>query len=153
MAKGLTLKQERFVDEYLIDGNATQAAIRAGYSEKTAEVIGHENLSKPKIGQAIRRKRKNLSEKVEVTQEYVIESIVRIAKKAEESGNHQAALKGMNMLAKHLGMYIERSESTHEWVLRWDDPEALPAEQAKLEDPTVIEGEVVGESGTEGGTT
>ena len=48
-AKGdkLTTRQRRFVEAY--DGNATQAAIAAGYSEKTAEVIGHENLRKPKI--------------------------------------------------------------------------------------------------------
>ncbi|MFR7383035.1 MAG: terminase small subunit, partial [[Clostridium] leptum] len=48
MAK-LTAKQQRFVDEYLIDLNATQAAIRAGYSEKTAFSIGTENLRKPLI--------------------------------------------------------------------------------------------------------
>ncbi|MFA5753528.1 MAG: terminase small subunit, partial [Bacteroidales bacterium] len=43
----LTPKQKRFVDEYLIDLNATQAAIRAGYSERTARIIGAENLIKP----------------------------------------------------------------------------------------------------------
>lgn len=48
MAK-LTAKQQRFCDEYLIDLNATQAAIRAGYSEKTAKQIGQENLTKPDI--------------------------------------------------------------------------------------------------------
>lgn len=45
----LTEKQQRFCDEYLIDMNATQAAIRAGYSKKTARVIGQENLTKPAI--------------------------------------------------------------------------------------------------------
>lgn len=44
----LTLKQKRFADEYLIDPNATQAAIKAGYSRKTAAAIGAENLIKPK---------------------------------------------------------------------------------------------------------
>lgn len=52
MAK-LTAKQQRFCDEYLIDLNATQAAIRAGYSEKTARQIGTENLSKPAIREYI----------------------------------------------------------------------------------------------------
>ena len=47
------LKQQRFVEEYLIDLNATQAAIRAGYSEKTAQEIGSENLSKPMVVKAI----------------------------------------------------------------------------------------------------
>ena len=52
MAK-LTAKQQRFCDEYLIDLNATQAAIRAGYSEKTAAVIATENLRKPNIKEYI----------------------------------------------------------------------------------------------------
>lgn len=52
MAK-LTAKQQRFCDEYLIDLNATQAAIRAGYSEKTAYSIGNENLKKPEVKEYI----------------------------------------------------------------------------------------------------
>ncbi len=51
----LTPKQQLFVDEYLIDLNATKAAIRAGYSEKTAYSIGQENLNKPDIAEAIDR--------------------------------------------------------------------------------------------------
>ena len=49
----LTLRQRLFVAEYLIDGNATQAAIRAGYSPDTAKQIGHENLTKPDISAAV----------------------------------------------------------------------------------------------------
>ncbi len=49
----LTPKQQAFVNEYLIDLNATQAAIRAGYSKKTARFIGAENLTKPDIEAAI----------------------------------------------------------------------------------------------------
>ena len=59
MAK-MTAKQQRFCDEYLIDLNATQAAIRAGYSEKTAAVIATENLRKPNIRDYIE---KRMSEK------------------------------------------------------------------------------------------
>lgn len=51
---GLTPKQARFVAEYLIDLNATQAAIRAGYSEKAARVVGCQNLTKPNISEAVR---------------------------------------------------------------------------------------------------
>ena len=50
---GLTDKQKAFIEEYFIDLNATQAAIRAGYSEKTAQQMGSENLSKPVIREAI----------------------------------------------------------------------------------------------------
>ena len=49
LSKKLTIKQQKFADEYIISGNATEAAIKAGYSEKTAYSIGHENLSKPEI--------------------------------------------------------------------------------------------------------
>lgn len=54
--KELTVKQKRFIEEYTIDFNATQAAIRAGYSENTASVIGHENLRKPNISEAIKER-------------------------------------------------------------------------------------------------
>ena len=55
MAK-MTSKQQRFCDEYLIDLNATQAAIRAGYSKKTAGVIAAENLKKPYIAEYIEKR-------------------------------------------------------------------------------------------------
>ncbi len=53
MADKLTAKQQRFCDEYLIDLNATQAAIRAGYSKKTARQMGTENMAKPSIKEYI----------------------------------------------------------------------------------------------------
>lgn len=58
----LTAKQRRFVQEYLIDLNATQAAIRAGYSKNSARQVGTENLSKPSIKQAIEEKLKQIDE-------------------------------------------------------------------------------------------
>ena len=58
----LTAKQRRFVQEYLIDLNATQAAIRAGYSKNSARQVGTENLSKPSIKQAIEERLKQIDE-------------------------------------------------------------------------------------------
>ena len=58
----LTEKQKRFCDEYLIDLNATQAAIRAGYSKKTAYSIGIENLKKPVIQNYIDKRLKQLED-------------------------------------------------------------------------------------------
>lgn len=55
LGDGLTVKQRRFCEEYLVDFNATQAAIRAGYSENSARSIGSENLTKPDIANAIGR--------------------------------------------------------------------------------------------------
>lgn len=74
----LTLRQERFVAEYLIDLNATEAAIRAGYSPKTAYSIGHENLNKPEIAALIAQKQERLIRKTEVTQERVIAELAKI---------------------------------------------------------------------------
>jgi len=62
----LTPKQQRFVEQYLIDFNATQAAIRAGYSQKTAGAIGHENLNKPEIQAAIQGARKAQTQRTQI---------------------------------------------------------------------------------------
>jgi len=75
----LTPKQANFVEEYLIDLNATAAAKRAGYSEKTAESIGHENLRKPKIAEKIHARRKELQESLQITQERILEEEARLA--------------------------------------------------------------------------
>lgn len=74
----LNERQKKFVDEYLIDLNATNAAIRAGYSEKTAYSIGHENLNKPEIQAQIKERRKDLQERTEVTQDKVIAELSKI---------------------------------------------------------------------------
>lgn len=79
MSRGLTDKQSRFVEEYLIDLNATQAAIRAGYSAKTAEWIGPQLLGKTHVAEAVRAGRASLSKRVEITQERVLQEYARIA--------------------------------------------------------------------------
>lgn len=72
-------KQQRFVTEYLVDLNATQAAIRAGYSEKTARSIGHELLTKPDVEAAVAAGRAKLSEKTGITAERVLAEIEKVA--------------------------------------------------------------------------
>lgn len=79
MASRLTPRQQKFVDEYLIDLNATQAAIRAGYSSKTAYSIGVDNLRKPEIQAALQRKQKKLQSKLEITQEKILRELACIA--------------------------------------------------------------------------
>lgn len=75
----LTAKQQAFVDEYLIDLNATQAAIRAGYSEKTARQIGEENLSKPDIAAAVQKAMDERSRKTGINAENVLGEIGKLA--------------------------------------------------------------------------
>lgn len=75
----LTKKQKRFVEEYLIDLNATQAAIRAGYSPDTAKAIGCENLTKPNIKEYIDKAIAERSKRTGINQDRVIRELARIA--------------------------------------------------------------------------
>jgi phage terminase small subunit len=75
----LTAKQQKFVDEYLIDLNATQAAIRAGYSDKTAQEQGSRLLSNVMVQAEIEAKRKRLEVKTEITAEKVLQEYAKIA--------------------------------------------------------------------------
>ena len=75
----LTPKQIRFVDEYLVDFNATQAAIRAGYSPKTAAAAAARLLRNVNIQAEIARRQKDLQRRTEVTQERVVKELARIA--------------------------------------------------------------------------
>lgn len=75
----MTPKQEQFCREYLIDMNASAAARRAGYSLKTAEAIGHENLSKPKIADRISQLMTERTEAVEITTDKILTALARIA--------------------------------------------------------------------------
>ena len=78
MAK-LTEKQRRFVEEYLIDLNATQAAIRAGYSVKTAKDIGCQNLAKLNIQQAVSEQMAERSKRTGVNQDRIVLELAKIA--------------------------------------------------------------------------
>lgn len=75
----LTEKQKRFVAEYLIDLNATQAAIRAGYSEKTASRIGPELLGKTCVSTAVQAAVEERQARTGITQDWVLEELRRIA--------------------------------------------------------------------------
>lgn len=78
MAK-LNKKQQQFVDEYLIDLNATQAAIRAGYSVHTAKEIGSENLSKPNIQEAVAKAMAERSKRTGISQDRIVLELAKMA--------------------------------------------------------------------------
>lgn len=75
----LTPKQHRFVEEYLVDLNATQACIRAGYSARTAGKIGSQLLGKTGISEAIARRRQVIADRAEVTVERIVREAAAIA--------------------------------------------------------------------------
>ena len=112
MAKDkLTPKQERFIDEYLIDLNATAAAKRAGYSEKNAEKIGHQLLEKTRVAAEVEKRKQKRRERTELTAEWVIGKLKDLAERAAEyhdAPHIQAANKSLELLGKHLGLYTDK---------------------------------------------
>ena len=113
MAK-LTGKQKKFIEEYLIDFNATRSAIAAGYSEKTAAATGNENLRKPLIQQAIQAEANRHTSKVDVTVENILTSILEIRENGMIKGedgemlDKNASLKANDMLGKYMKMFTDK---------------------------------------------
>jgi len=104
---GLTKKQKRFCEEYLVDLNATQAYIRAGYSAKSnniARVESSKLLTKPNIQQKIAELQKEQSERTKISADNVINELQKIAfAETEISGKEK--MKALELLGKHLGMF------------------------------------------------
>ena len=105
----LTPKQGLFVKEYLIDLNATQAAIRAGYSEKTAQEIGSENLSKPIIAEAINDQLDKRTKAVEITTDFILSGLKEIASNKDEQTKDR--LKAFELLGKYKKLFTDRVEN------------------------------------------
>lgn len=99
----LTDKQSAFCEEYMIDLNATQAAIRAGYSKHTSHAIGQENLSKPIIASRITELKEKRSKSTEVTAERVVAELALLAYDHDKHDNTR--LKGLELLGKHVDIF------------------------------------------------
>ncbi len=106
----LSTRQRLFVEEYLLDCNATKAAIRAGYSPRTAKKAGPRLLTNPRIRAAIRMRMQERSERTRVSADYVIERLVREAEGEGEDSSPMARVKALELLGRHLGMFWERRE-------------------------------------------
>lgn len=129
--KKLTDRQERFCREYIIDYNATQAAIRSGYSEKTAKQIGQNLLTKVDLLARVRELQAEQAERLSITADWVIMQLVEVYKrcmKQEEvliwdyelkekvpSGEYvfdsKGALDALEMIGKHLSMFDGKATS------------------------------------------
>lgn len=106
----LTPKQAKFC-KYLASGlNATQAALKAGYSAKTARQIASENLSKPYMAQQIANDVKESQEKFEYTKETHFKELDDLETLARNTGNVTAAIRAAELKGKVCGLYIEKQE-------------------------------------------
>lgn len=110
----LNPRQERFVEEYIKDPNATQAAIRAGYSPKTAQEQSSRLLSNVMISEAIKAKRLKISEKVELSQEWVLEKLKLIVDRTtkDDTFDPKGANKALELIGKHIGMFSDKLKIT-----------------------------------------
>lgn len=120
-------KMERFVEEYLVDLNASEAVIRAGYKTRNKNRMGAELLRHPLVKAAIDERIDARRERMELTADYVLTKLVAIVEDTER-GNPQAALRGLELLGKHLGLYKDRQE------ISGPDGGAIEMEQRVKED-------------------
>jgi phage terminase small subunit len=115
----MTARQHRFITEYLVDLNATQAAVRAGYSRRTANRIASENLSKPDIRAHVNKEMDDRARRTEITLDNVVKELAIIAFSNAHAGADGGVsrirtadkLRALELLGKHLGMFREREES------------------------------------------
>lgn len=109
-ANNLTPKQHAFVTEYMIDRNGTQAAIRAGYSERTANEQAARLLANVSVASAVDELTQARAERVLITADDVLSSIKRIRDKAEADEKNGDALKANELLGKHLKLFTDKVE-------------------------------------------
>ena len=104
----MNIKQKRFADEYLIDLNATQAAIRAGYSEATASEIGYKLVHNSSVAAYIAERGESIATKLGLSVEYVLgttKDIIDKTKPLRHSENASVAMKGLDLVGKHLKLW------------------------------------------------
>jgi phage terminase small subunit len=122
----LTLKQVRFVEEYLVDLNATQAAIRAGYSARNADKIGPRLVGNRRVRQAIMDAQQSRSQQTALTAEWVLDRLREEAQRTDKSGSPTARVAALKLLGQHVGLW--RDKALEELQRELDDLKRLIAE-------------------------
>lgn len=108
MTEKLPPKRERFAAEYLVDLNATQAALRAGYSKRTAYAQGCRLLKDAEVLARITELQAARAAKVELDAEYVLRHLRQVAEQPDLKAS--AKVRAIELLGKHLGMFTDRTE-------------------------------------------
>ena len=104
----MTPKQAAFVLEYLVDLNASAAAVRAGYSKRTARIQACKLLTKPNIQEAVSAAQAERAARTEVTQDWVIERLRSEAEAGDFGEPNGPRIRAAELLGKHLGMFADR---------------------------------------------
>ena len=127
----LNTKQKKFCEEILVDDNVTKAAIRAGYSKRSAYSIGHENMKKPKIKRYISQLKAARNLRTQVTADRILQELAKIgfakAEKGEKTGHK---LKALGMLGKHVAIF-DSQPNLEKQAQTKDVSEIDPIEQKK----------------------
>lgn len=108
--QNLTVRQRRFAEEYLVDFDGAAAVNRAGYTTRHPAKLAYEMLQHPGIKAAIDQLTLQRAEENTLKPDYVMNKLRTTIEKAEVDGNHNAVLRGCEILARALGMFIERRE-------------------------------------------
>jgi phage terminase small subunit len=108
----LTPKQQRFVQEYLVDGNATRAATAAGYSAKTAYSQGQRLLKNVEISAALKQGKQKTAQKLEITREKLMQMAIDVYTEAMQCGQLSAANGALKELGVLSGERVEKQETT-----------------------------------------
>ena len=127
----LTAKQSRFVEEYPVDLNATQAAIRSGYSAKTAYSAGQRLLKHVDVIHELEIARKMRSERTELSADMTVREIGKIAFSTEIPIPHR--LRALEMLGRHQGIFVDRSALRQSQLKQIDVPPASATYEEWLE--------------------
>lgn len=111
----MTPKQEAFVREYLIDLNATQAAVRAGYSAQTAEQQGHQLLKKTSVAEAIRQAQSERAEKCDIDALWVLREAKSTYEAARQADKLSEAVSALKLVGTHIDVqaFKERIAQEH----------------------------------------
>ena len=111
----LSHKQLRWIDEYLIDFNGAAAAVRAGYSPKSARSIAHENLTKPDIQAVVQNRQAAMAQELQITRQGVIQGLLEAVDDSRQQQNPMAMISGLREVGRMLGFYapdVKRVEMT-----------------------------------------
>ena len=104
----MTAKQARFVDEYLVDANGTQAAIRAGYGAAGARVAAHRLLTNVAISSAIEARQRVDATRLSVDRNSVLTGLLEAVEMAREQRNPAGMVAGLREIGKLMGFYTDR---------------------------------------------